>query len=63
MDRIEATTLLTKAALDNGLIDLDNQFYRSDHEQAETVNAHNSKQIADFFNSIYMTICKTTNTP
>lgn len=55
---IEAATLLTKTAIENHMIDFDNSIARTDYAEAEKQNAHNAKQIADFYKTIFDAINK-----
>lgn len=56
LDSREAATLLTKTAIEKGILDLDNTHYATQHEKAEIVNQHNAKQIGDFYTSLHEAI-------
>lgn len=58
MGPTEAAAIITKAAIENHLIDFDNSFYRNNHDKAEEANKHNAKQVAEFFQTIYTAIDK-----
>ena len=56
MDSKEAATLLTKTAIEKGILDLDNTHYAVNYQEAEKANQHNAKQIADFYTNLYEAI-------